>query len=167
MEREQELLGLQERYGELFDEFSELVRSNQHLQITYDQGVAAVRELEGAQNSLMGKVSAAKDELSFWAQQAMEARNRVGMDDADQGLGNIGALDKRELRLRALIGELKVLYPELRLDLGTIEWKKLWLNRMQKLVGDIKVDGACGIYRLVRVEDGACYVGQATNIKER
>lgn len=77
-------------------------------------------------------------------------------------------LSPHEQRLVDLIDEVVSMYPDLASDLNTIKWKKIWLPKVQGIVGQEKLDGKMGIYRLVLKEDeGICYVGQAVNIKER
>lgn len=77
-------------------------------------------------------------------------------------------LSPHEQRLVDLIDEVVTMYPDLASDLNTIKWKKIWLPKVQGIVGQEKLDGKMGIYRLVLKEDeGVCYVGQAVNIKER
>lgn len=77
-------------------------------------------------------------------------------------------LSPHEQRLVDLIDEVVVMYPDLASDLNTIKWKKIWLPKVQGIVGQEKLDGKMGIYRLVLKEDeGVCYIGQAVNIKER
>lgn len=77
-------------------------------------------------------------------------------------------LSPHEQRLVDLIDEVVSMYPDLASDLNTIKWKKIWLPKVQGIVGQEKLDGKMGIYRLVLKEDeGVCYVGQAVNIKER
>lgn len=77
-------------------------------------------------------------------------------------------LSPHEQRLVDLIDEMVSMYPDLASDLNTIKWKKIWLPKVQGIVGQEKLDGKMGIYRLALKEDeGVCYVGQAVNIKER
>lgn len=76
-------------------------------------------------------------------------------------------LSRDEIRLIELIGEIGGMYRELREDLATIEWKKIWLPKLQDLNGRVGLEKR-GIYCLeVKGSDGICYVGQAVNIKER
>ena len=74
-------------------------------------------------------------------------------------------VSEREQRLISTIAEISSLYPELKKELATIEWKKIWLPQVQSWSSSINVRG---IYRLVLKEDETvCYVGQAVNIKDR
>ena len=74
-------------------------------------------------------------------------------------------VSEREQRLISTIAEISSLYPELKKELATIEWKKVWLPQVQSWSSSINVKG---IYRLVLKEDETvCYVGQAVNIKDR
>ncbi len=75
-------------------------------------------------------------------------------------------LDSREGKLLTLIREIEDLYPDLRVDLAGIEWKRIWLPKMQDSCREL--DGVKGIYRLVLKSDETVgYVGQAVNIKDR
>ena len=63
---------------------------------------------------------------------------------------------------------LKKNYFELASDLSGIEWKRVWLPKIQELCGREGLDGKMGIYRLsVKGDEGKCYIGQAVNVKER
>lgn len=91
-------------------------------------------------------------------------------------------LNSKEQKLVELLRELSDLYPELRVDFANIEWKKIWMPQLQNL-GAI-IDMQRGIYRLIlkeglrdpiKIKDSegvekvlpVCYVGQATDIKDR
>ena len=71
----------------------------------------------------------------------------------------------KEIKLFELIREIENLYPDLRSDLAGIEWKRIWLPKIQDSCRDLT---GKGIYRLVlRENEKIGYVGQAVNIKER
>lgn len=73
-----------------------------------------------------------------------------------------------EKELISLLEKIKMDYAELRGDIATIEWKKIWLPKIQDIVNRNQLDGKKCIYRLVLKEDNeVCYVGQAVNVKER
>ena len=73
-----------------------------------------------------------------------------------------------EKELISLLEKIKMDYAELRGDIATIEWKKIWLPKIQDIVNRNELDGKKCIYRLVLKEDNeVCYVGQAVNVKER
>ena len=55
-------------------------------------------------------------------------------------------VSEREQRLISTIAEISSLYPELKKELATIEWKKIWLPQVQSWSSSINVRG---IYRLV------------------
>ena len=74
----------------------------------------------------------------------------------------------REPQLVELIGRLVDMYPELRMDLAAIEWKKVWLPKIQELCSREGLDGKCGIYKITVIGDETtCYIGQAVNVKDR
>ena len=63
---------------------------------------------------------------------------------------------------------MKKNYFELASDLSGIEWKRVWLPKIQELCGREGLDGMMGIYRLsVKGDESKCYIGQAVNVKER
>lgn len=74
----------------------------------------------------------------------------------------------RDMKLVKLIRTIEEEYGDLKSELAAIEWRKVWMPAMQRLVKREEADGCCGIYRLVLKDDvRVCYVGQAVNIKER
>lgn len=59
-------------------------------------------------------------------------------------------------------------YPDLKTDIAAIEWKKIWLPKLQTMCSIYGLDGLRGVYRLVlKRDEKVCYVGQAVNIKDR
>lgn len=91
----------------------------------------------------------------------------ASQNDVKEGLWEL-QLRSSELELIKILERIKIDYPELKNDISTIEWKKIWLPKLQDLCGKKELDGKCGIYRLVlKKDDKVCYVGQAVNIKER
>lgn len=89
-------------------------------------------------------------------------------EDLDSDRGWVFYVGDREPQLRVLIRELIELYPELKKEFATIEWKKIWLPKIQDLCNKEGLDGKCGIYKLTVIGDESiCYIGQAVNIKER
>lgn len=77
------------------------------------------------------------------------------------------SITPKEQELISILERIKNDYPELKLDISTIEWRKVWLPKVQDLCNSKGLDKK-GIYRLVLKSDpGVCYVGQAVNIKDR
>lgn len=75
-------------------------------------------------------------------------------------------LNEKEKHIIELIRQLEEEYPELKEELATIEWKKIWMPRLQD-EGSSSLN-ISGIYMLVMKNDNNCvYIGQATNIKDR
>lgn len=75
-------------------------------------------------------------------------------------------LNEKEKHIIELIRQLEEEYPELKEELATIEWKKIWMPRLQD-EGSASLN-ISGIYMLVMKDDNNCvYIGQATNIKDR
>lgn len=87
--------------------------------------------------------------------------------EEEDGEGWTFELSGKEKKLINTLQEIKGIYPELEKELAGIEWKKIWLPKVQALCVREKL-GCRGIYRLVLKEDkNVCYVGQAVNVKER
>ena len=77
------------------------------------------------------------------------------------------SITPKEQELISILERIKNDYPELKLDISTIEWRKVWMPKVQDLSNSKGLERK-GIYRLVLKSDpGVCYVGQATNIKDR
>ena len=77
------------------------------------------------------------------------------------------SITPKEQELISILERIKNDYPELKLDISTIEWRKVWLPKVQDLSNSKGLDKR-GIYRLVLKSDPeVCYVGQAVNIKDR
>lgn len=88
-------------------------------------------------------------------------------------------LTEKQAKLRKIIRDLILLYPDLEIDFANIEWKKIWMPQLQQLGSTI--DGKQGVYRLIlkklpmfralrdneEIELPVCYVGQASNFKDR
>lgn len=75
-------------------------------------------------------------------------------------------LNEKEKHIIELIRQLEEEYPELKEELATIEWKKIWMPILQD-EGSASLN-ISGIYMLVMKDDNNCvYIGQATNIKDR
>lgn len=77
------------------------------------------------------------------------------------------SITHKENELISILERIKLDYPELKLDISTIEWKKIWLPKIQDLTNS-KGLARKGIYRLIlKKDENICYVGQAVNIKDR
>lgn len=141
----QELNGLNKEYTNVQEMVNNMMTMRGDLQIELDRLTASVDDMKNVH-------SLAVDRLN-------EHKVKGGWEPF---------LSPHEQRLIELIDEVVAMYPDLASDLNTIKWKKIWLPKVQGIVGQEKLDGKMGIYRLVLKEDeGVCYVGQAVNIKER
>lgn len=141
----QELNGLNKEYANVQEMVNNMMTMRGDLQVELDRLTASVVDMKNVH-------SLAVDRLN-------EHKVKGGWEPF---------LSPHEQRLIELIDEVVSMYPDLASDLNTIKWKKIWLPKVQGIVGQEKLDGKMGIYRLVLKEDeGVCYVGQAVNIKER
>lgn len=87
-------------------------------------------------------------------------------DESKEGLWEF-SITPKENELISILERIKSDYPELKMDISSIEWRKIWLSKAQDLTNEHNL-GCSGIYRLVLKEDeNICYVGQAVNIKDR
>lgn len=143
-------------------EMNELARQYQDesrklLEVLDQQGVARrnVDELRVELDELMKEVNDAK---------LINRQCLMSAEENKKGWFSF-RVSEREQRLISTIAEISSLYPELKKELATIEWKKVWLPQVQSWSSSINTRG---IYRLVLKEDETvCYVGQAVNIKDR
>lgn len=141
----QELNGLNKEYTNVQEMVNNMMTMRGDLQVELDRLTASVDDMKNVH-------SLAVDRLN-------EHKVKGGWEPF---------LSPHEQKLVSLIDEVVAMYPDLASDLNTIKWKKIWLPKVQGIVGQEKLDGKMGIYRLVLKEDeGVCYVGQAVNIKER
>ena len=132
-----------------------LVAKNEQLekdiQINWNQFNQLTSELEAMKKSYVLVLS--------------ETMREKGLDEEEGWVFHAG---DREPHFIKLIHELVEMYPELRMDLASIEWKKVWLPKIQDLCNREGLDKKMGIYKLTLLEDeDVCYIGQAVNIKER
>lgn len=76
-------------------------------------------------------------------------------------------LSVKENELILILNRIKMDYPDIKVDISTIEWRKIWLPKLQDL-GNREGLSCRGIYRLIlKSDDKVCYVGQAVNIQDR
>ena len=77
------------------------------------------------------------------------------------------SITPKENELISILERIKIDYPELKMDISSIEWRKIWLNKAQDMTNEHGL-GVSGIYRLIlKSDENVCYVGQAVNIKDR
>ena len=77
------------------------------------------------------------------------------------------SITPKENELISILERIKIDYPELKMDISSIEWRKIWLNKAQDMTNEHSLN-VSGIYRLVlKSDENVCYVGQAVSIKDR
>ena len=87
-------------------------------------------------------------------------------DEVESNLWDF-SITPKENELISILERIKTDYPELKMDISSIEWKKIWLPKAQDMANEHDLARA-GIYRLVlKNDEKICYVGQAVNIKDR
>ena len=78
------------------------------------------------------------------------------------------SITPKENELISILERINTDYPELKMDISNIEWKRIWLTKIQDMTNEHELAGRKGIYRLILKSDkDVCYVGQAVNIKDR
>lgn len=138
---------------------------------------AAFKKLADKLTEVQSQNAAASDQLAAHKKElenileelndAREAQRQVRLDGKDWDSTFDFDLSNKEIKLIETLKEIAELYPELAKDLAGIEWKKIWLSKMQELAGAHNLNTR-GIYRLVLKEDeNVSYVGQAANIDAR
>lgn len=88
--------------------------------------------------------------------------------DKNQWGQQLKITNSREKHLIDIMREISDTYPELEEQLAKIEWKEIWLPKMQALVKALGANKR-GIYVIRWEHDGSVdmYYGQAVNIKDR
>ena len=87
-------------------------------------------------------------------------------DEDKEGLWEF-SITPKENELISILERIKMDYPELKMDISSIEWRKIWLNKAQDMANEHGL-AVSGIYRLVlKSDENVCYVGQAVSIKDR
>ena len=129
--------------------------------------VVEAQELE----ALRGQIESCKEELNclFAAIRDAEREKNAFAGETSLWGRRLEFKDNKEKHVVEIIRELKETYPELEEALGQVEWKKIWLPKMQKMCKEIGAERS-GIY-VLRAEDANgrvySYSGQAVNIKDR
>ena len=153
----------------------ELSRKREELSSVNEQRLEVVK----AQNEIEKNVDTAKkrqdeleEEVAVLEKEIEELKEKKRLavlhQDKDAVEGWEFFITPHEKELISLLEKIKMDYAELRGDIATIEWKKIWLPKIQDIVNRNELDGKKCIYRLVLKEDNeVCYVGQAVNVKER
>lgn len=131
------------------------------------EDVIAAQELE----VLQARIEASKEELNCLFAAIRDAEREKNAFEGEKSLWGrrLEFKDNKEKHVVEIIRELKETYPELEEALGQVEWKKIWLPKMQKMCKEIGAERS-GIY-VLRAEDANgrvySYSGQAVNIKDR
>ena len=161
--------------------YENLMLQLNELEGSYQDRVAAVQKLADEKLYMMNGVNELRQEYQKWFTEVdnikcelnefkrfhwatMEALRRESENEVGWEL----QISPQEKRLVEVLEGLKKNYFELASDLSGIEWKRVWLPKIQELCGREGLDGKMGIYRLsVKGDEGKCYIGQAVNVKER
>lgn len=149
------------------EEMEQLQASKEEVSAALNQVLKDYDNLESQIAAMTGTKKEIEDELDNLRRSHIAVLEKMKQDKPQ--VAWILKMSPHETRLVELLDELKGMYKELSSDLATIEWKKVWLPKIQELVGREGLDGKTGIYRIKVIGDdeSKCYVGQAVNIKER
>ena len=155
---EQELSRKREELSSVNEQRLEVVKAQNEIEKNVDTAKKRQDELEEEVAALEKEIEELKE----------KKRLAVLHQDKDAVEGWEFFITPHEKELISLLEKIKMDYAELRGDIATIEWKKIWLPKIQDIVNRNELDGKKCIYRLVLKEDNeVCYVGQAVNVKER
>jgi len=136
----------------------------------YNELALQIKDLGEAAQSLTAEkneLTRVKLELEDTINKLKERQRVIYEVKENDNKGLVFELTGDEKRLIELLHEIGNMYRELREDLATIEWKKIWLPKVQDWNAAVKLDKR-GIYKIEVIgSDGICYIGQAVNIKER
>ena len=138
----------------------ELKKNSAALEAKNEELEANVKKLSGENEALETR----NKKLKEWNRKVEGIA--LGNENGEDGRFYEFELSTKEEELIKLVREIEVMYPDLKRDLATIEWKKVWLPQVQSFTTEL--NGKTGIYRLVSKKDErVSYVGQACDIKER
>ena len=155
---EQELSRKREELSSVNEQRLEVVKAQNEIEKSVDTAKKRQDELEEEVAALEKEIEELKE----------KKRLAVLHQDKNAVEGWEFFITPHEKELISLLEKIKMDYAELRGDIATIEWKKIWLPKIQDIVNRNGLDGKKCIYRLVLKEDNeVCYVGQAVNVKER
>ena len=155
---EQELSRKREELSSVNEQRLEVVKAQNEIEKNVDTAKKRQDELEEEVAELEKEIEELKE----------KKRLAVLHQDKNAVEGWEFFITPHEKELISLLEKIKMDYAELRGDIATIEWKKIWLPKIQDIVNRNELDGKKCIYRLVLKEDNeVCYVGQAVNVKER
>lgn len=167
-----------DKYDQILGSYQDQVQSYLHTIQSYNTSIDQLKVNFDIEND---QIEAKKQEVINLTQDVNNLTNllnwlklthanavKVGAQEENNELGWTFECSPNELRLIEVLDGLKLDYPDLAVELGGIEWRKVWLGKVQSLVKLEGLDGLSGIYRLIRKDNpNAVYIGQATDIKSR
>lgn len=179
-----ELASVEKRYQEELNKQRELddaIKAKMEERHGYELGIIeiqrAVKENESLRDSLLREKVRLENECALLSRTFVAASNEVRRlsGDADEKLAKGPfefQLTPSERRLIELLAELKGLYADLSAEFSNIEWRKVWMSKVQEICKMEGLDKVGGIYRLkLKSKEEGCddmiYIGQAVNIKDR
>lgn len=167
------------KYDQILGSYQDQVQSYLHTIQSYNTSIDQLKVNFDIENN---QIEAKKQEVINLTQDINNLTNllnwlklthanavKIGaQEEKGEELGWTFECSTNEKRLIETLDELKLDYPDLAVELGGIEWRKVWLGKVQSLVKLEGLDGLSGIYRLVRKGNpNAVYIGQAADIKNR
>ena len=139
---------------------------NKKIQLLDEQNALdeAIQASKTAAELINKDIKSLEDEVNL-----LKERKRLSILNQNEVENNMWDffISPKENELISILERIKMDYPELKLDISTIEWKRIWLTKIQDLANAQNL-ARKGIYRLILKSDkDVCYVGQAVNIKDR
>lgn len=176
--KKNELQNIEQRLSDVQQELWDLALAVKSLNNSYQLTSEELHKAENAssqllnmQKSLEEAIEALKPQIKELEAQLKDLSERkrlalLSQEQYKEGLYDL-SVTVDELELISILEKIKKDYPSLKIDIATIEWRKIWLPKLQDLCNRIGA-GNKGIYRLILKDDmNVCYVGQAVNIQDR
>lgn len=177
-EKQDELLKVTTKIDEYENDLNSIAIALYSLNSTYQdtvveyQGVIQSRDdILALQKSCEEALAALKPQIKELEAQLKELSERkrlalLNQEEYQEGMNEF-SITPKENELISILERIKMDYPDLKTDFANIEWRKIWLPKLQDLCNRIGGNNK-GIYRLILKSDkNICYVGQAVNIQDR
>lgn len=185
-EKQDRLEELENRKNELDQDIENLKQKHWGLAISYDaidnsakqeqeKKIALLEEQKALNEAILASKTALQSisgdiEKLEREKEDLKEKKRLALLNQDEVQENHWefSITDNEKELISILERIKKDYPDLKYDIASIEWRRIWLTKAQSLCNEHNLNGIKGIYRLVLKEDETIsYVGQAVNIKER
>ena len=177
-EKQEELTRVNEEISDVQEQLWDIAIALKALNGTYVQKSAEVVKMDeetsillASENVLKESMKALETKITSLAEEIerlkkIQRQALLEENEIKQGWWDI-YISPKENELISILNKIKLDYPDLKTDIATIEWRRIWLPKLQNLCNEHELN-CRGIYRLVLKEnENVCYVGQAVNIQDR